>query len=96
MTTTNATLGDCLDSGERIHVYCETWGCHHGKELDLAALAERLGRDHGALHNDLVGLRWRCEKCGGGKVSFRHTPGAMQYGYVTPMETEEDFRQAKN
>ncbi len=87
----NSTLGDMIDNGNKITVYCETWGCQHGKTLDLEALAERYGRDHGALHNDLVGLPWKCEKCGGRKVSFRLQPGAMQYTFHGPEEPDEPF-----
>jgi len=87
----NATLGDMIDHGNQITVYCETWGCKHGKTLDLMALADRYGRDHGALHWDLVKLPWKCEKCGGRQVSFRITPGSKQYTFQRPNEPDEPF-----
>lgn len=36
----------------------------HSGRLDLEALARRLGPDHGALRDDLVGL-FPCQKCMG-------------------------------
>jgi hypothetical protein len=91
MAMTNATLGDMLDNGDQLTVYCETWGCQHGKTLDLAALAERYGRGHGAMHRDLVKLPWKCEKCGGRNVSFRVSPGAMQYTFHRAVDPDEPF-----
>jgi hypothetical protein len=76
----NSTFGQCLDSGYEIYVCCESSShCHHGKKLDLEAMAAKYGRDHGTLHADLIKLRWKCEKCGGRKVSFRYQPGGIQY-----------------
>ena len=63
----NGTLGDCLDNGYGIRATCTA--CWHGADLDIEALARKLGREHGALHNDLVPLL-RCTKCPENRVSL--------------------------
>jgi hypothetical protein len=74
MIDTNSTFGACLDSGCGIIVNCvSSYECHHWKKLDIAAMVEKYGRDHGALHKDLIKLPWKCERCGGSKVSFTST-----------------------
>jgi hypothetical protein len=70
------TIGEMIDKGWTVRVYCEARNCHRGADVDLAALAARLGRDHGALHADLVG-HFRCA-CGSRHVSFRLSPNVPQ------------------
>jgi len=65
--STNRTLGECIKYGYRITAYCN--GCHHNVALDLPALAEKLGEDHGALHNDLV-PKLRCVECRGKNIGI--------------------------
>jgi hypothetical protein len=84
MTSQNATFGDCLDSGYSIRVYCDSISCSNGRALDLEAMVAKYGRDHGALHNDLIKLSWRCDKCGGRKVTFRYQPGTKEYDAKRP------------
>ena len=48
--------------GEKPFLNCGYSACNHGIQIDLAALAARLGRDHGAMHDDLVRL-FRCQRC---------------------------------
>lgn len=72
------TLGKMIDSGHRIAVYCERPShdpvkCNHSAWLGPPALAERLGRDHGALHDDLV-PKLRCSKCQSREVTIRIHP----------------------
>lgn len=62
------TLGAMIDSGHRIAVYC-----------DRPGLAERLGRDHGAMHDDLA-PKLRCSKCGSKAVSIRVHPPTTPSG----------------
>ena len=85
------TIGDMIDKGFTLWVYCDTWGCHHGKQADLQALAKLYGRDHGAMHDDLVKLPWRCEECGGRKVTFRMQPGSKQYQSGKPDDGDVPF-----
>jgi len=44
--------------------------CHHNVDLDLEALARRLGPEHEALHKDLV-PKLRCRPCGSKNVGIR-------------------------
>lgn len=73
-----STIGDHIDGFYRIHYYCEDrWPdsgpCHGSGEVDLVALAETLGRDHGSLARDLKPHIF-CGKCGGNTISFRLSP----------------------
>lgn len=43
--------------------------CRRTARLDLGALKERLGPDHGAMHDDLV-PKLRCSECGGRNVGL--------------------------
>jgi hypothetical protein len=65
-----STLGAQADTGTPVTAYCNTRECGHSAELDIPALAEKLGRDHGAMHWDLVPLL-RCSKCGGKSIGLR-------------------------
>lgn len=82
MICPNDTFGHLLESNWSVYIYCEssTW-CHHWKKMDVKAMAARYGMDHGSLHKDLIKLPWKCEKCGGRKVSFKYQPGGKQYDY---------------
>ncbi len=40
-----ATLGGVLDVGDGLTAHCERRTCGHYAPLDVAAMAERLGRD---------------------------------------------------
>lgn len=91
MSISITTFGDMIDKGFTLWVYCDTWGCHHGKQADLHALAARYGRDYGSTHDDLVKLPWRCEKCGGRKVTFRLQPGSKQYLRRNPDDGDVPF-----
>jgi hypothetical protein len=56
------TIGDLVAENASLYVNCEHPQCQHTKLLDLTALIDRLGRDHGAMHDDLV-RKFRCTKC---------------------------------
>lgn len=75
MTLYIDTIGALIDSLTTLTVYCADDNCWHGKDVDLEKLAARIGRDHSCMHSDLIKLNWRCEKCGGRKVTFRLAPG---------------------
>lgn len=64
------TLGQLIDSETDLTAYCYAMGCRHYRELDLKALARKLGRNHGAMHNDLV-PKLGCSKCGSRRVGLR-------------------------
>ena len=82
MTITNNTIGAMIDQGYSLTIHYQSQGCGQSSPVDLQALADRYGRDHGALHADLIKLPWRCDQCGGRQVSFRLQPGAIQYGFT--------------
>lgn len=56
------TLADVLAANESLWVNCSHPLCSHSHQLDVRALADRLGENHGAMHNDLVRL-FRCARC---------------------------------
>jgi hypothetical protein len=56
------TLADVLAANEALYVNCSSAACFHTAKMDVRALADRLGPDHGAMHDDLVKL-FRCTKC---------------------------------
>lgn len=83
----NATFRHSIENGDKIYIVCASSSyCSHLSVMDLQAMAARYGLDHGSLHADLVKLPWRCEKCGGHKVTFRYQPGKHEYKYSTPSE----------
>jgi hypothetical protein len=71
------TIGEMIDKHYGLTVCCEARGCHGGADVDLVALAARLGRDHGAMHDDLAG-KFRCSRCGSRRVSFRISPNVPE------------------
>lgn len=77
MTMSNETIQGAIDLGETIRADCNE--CRHHAVLDLLALRDRLGPEHGALHRDLVPLL-RCSACGGKNISLTMLPGSPEYG----------------
>lgn len=73
------TIQDVIDSGDTIRAYCHAHLCNHSAVLDMIALRDRFGPDHGAMHDDLV-PKLRCLRCGGKKVGIISTPGTKEYG----------------
>ncbi len=61
------TLGDFIEAGYAYSVTCSDCGRH--SNLNLEALAEKLGRDHSALAGDLS-KRLRCKECGSKRMTF--------------------------
>lgn len=78
------TVGDLIDHGYKLRVVCGTDRCHEDKPVDLQKIVERFGGHHRAMQSDLARLPWRCQRCGGRKVSFRISPGGTQYPNVDP------------
>jgi DNA-directed RNA polymerase subunit RPC12/RpoP len=66
------TIGDFIDAGYDYTVTCSDCGRHNN--LNLVALAERLGRDHSALASDLS-KRMRCKVCGSKRMTFNIRTG---------------------
>ncbi|WP_214477404.1 hypothetical protein [Mesorhizobium sp. dw_380] len=56
------TLADTLAAHESVYVNCGHPMCSKSIRLDIQALIDRLGPDHGSMHQDLVGL-FVCPAC---------------------------------
>ncbi len=56
------TIADVIAAGDTIYANCSDPRCFAGTKLDLDALADRLGPDHGAMHDDLTPLL-KCSQC---------------------------------
>ncbi|PZV36311.1 hypothetical protein [Mesorhizobium kowhaii] len=56
------TLADTLAARETMYVNCGHPMCCKSTKLDIQALVDRLGPDHGSMHWDLVG-RFGCSDC---------------------------------
>lgn len=85
--STTTTIQEFIDSGDKLRVYCHASHCNHHAELDMLMLRDKLGPDHGAMHDDLVPLL-RCSKCGGKKVGLIRSPGTKEYS--RPMHSPRD------
>ncbi|MFC6486920.1 hypothetical protein [Nitratireductor sp. GCM10026969] len=83
MPLTVRAIGDVIDGDYTLTAYCYHFGCNHRADLDLAALAARLGRDHSWMRNDLV-PKLCCSKCGSKDIGLRLAPptGAPGQPYV--------------
>ena len=62
-TVTIHSFADMLATGHKLTAFCSNVDCRHCAELDLVALAERFGAEHGGLLAD-IGWRLRCSACG--------------------------------
>ena len=58
------TISKVRDAGSTLYVHCFTYQCPNSalKAIDLDALVERLGADHGCLHDDLI-RHFYCSHC---------------------------------
>ncbi|MDZ5697836.1 hypothetical protein [Chelativorans sp. M5D2P16] len=73
MPLTVSTIGDVIDGDYTLTACCYRFGCNHRAELDLEALATRLGRSHSFRHKDLT-PKLRCSKCGSKNIGQRLSP----------------------
>lgn len=48
------TIQTFIDSGDTYRAYCQNTKCGHHQVLDMIALRDRLGPDHGAFRDDLA------------------------------------------
>jgi hypothetical protein len=65
------TLAHVLRQGDTITARCHRHTCQHSAELDVAVLAERLGRD---CTVPAMRDRLSCAKCGGREVGLTLSP----------------------
>jgi len=75
----NSTIQGMIDGGYSTRAYCQNAKCGHYADLDWPALRDRLGPDHGSMHDDIVPLLV-CSKCGGKDIGLIMTPGTKEYG----------------
>ena len=66
-----STLGHLINRGDTLYACC--YACQRTVEMDLAALAARLGREHSAMHDGLT-PRLKCSACGSRNVGLRISP----------------------
>ncbi|CAN7182074.1 hypothetical protein [Mesorhizobium sp. LjNodule214] len=88
------TLADTLAARKTVYVNCGHPMCGKSTKLDIAALIDRLGPDHGSMHADLVRL-FGCSKC---KAAGRDRRPVF-FTYIPDYEgqqreLETDFREA--
>ncbi|WP_139032229.1 hypothetical protein [Mesorhizobium amorphae] len=100
------TLADTLAARGTVYVNSGHPMCCKSTKLDLGALIEKLGPDHGSMHQDLVGL-FGCSTCkaagatGGRRSShaFPTTPASNVSGTATgnrlSSETKADPAEAR-
>lgn len=84
------TIGDLIGQGFRLSVHCENQFCRHYTELDLDALAERLGPGFATVGspNPLV-AKLRCSACGGKDLGLILSPTT---GYTNgPVSHGQDY-----
>ncbi len=67
------TIQHFIDSGDRLTLYCHNPRCRHHARIDMLKLRDRLGPDHGCLHNDIIHM-FRCSKCGGKELGMICSP----------------------
>ena len=67
MTIRLDTIGSLIENKHILRAYCNS--CRHCVKLDLEALADRLGRDHGSLHDQLV-PKLKCSQCGSKDIAL--------------------------
>jgi hypothetical protein len=91
----NNTLGGMIDMGFDIMVNCSGRGCDRSKRIDLVAVAEKYGRDDGAMHDDLIKLPWRCDQCGCHTYSVIHSPCQVPRNMRPGREAKGDSHKRK-
>ncbi|QKC83619.1 hypothetical protein [Mesorhizobium sp. NZP2077] len=56
------TLAETLAARETVYVHCGHPACCKSTKLDVQTLIDRLGPDHGSMHDDLVRI-FACSHC---------------------------------
>jgi hypothetical protein len=67
------TVQELIDGRFTVTIYCHNPRCHRRAELDLKAVRDRLGPDHGMLLDDIK-HKLRCSKCGGRQFGMTKQP----------------------
>lgn len=72
------TIQTFIDSGDTYRAYCQNTKCGHHQVLDMIALRDRLGPDHGAFRDDLA-HKLKCSKCGGKQIGLIRSPDYAKF-----------------
>lgn len=89
------TIQQFLDSGDRYEIWCDNQECRHHAHIDMAALRDRLGPDHGALRDDIIHL-FRCSACGGKRLGLiRQARGNDEKGTAGAYNYMNQYAKAK-
>lgn len=67
------TIQHFIDLGDKLTLYCHNPRCGHHAQIDMLKLRDKLGPDHGCLHDDIID-KFICSKCGGKKLGFIRSP----------------------
>jgi hypothetical protein len=79
-----STIGDLIAKGYRLSAHCEAGrSCEHSADVDLVALAEKLGRGHSYLAPSIKPY-FKCGNCGSKNIGFIVHAPAPVHGVVTP------------
>jgi hypothetical protein len=57
----DGTIQGFIDRGDTLEIWCHS--CRHHATIDMMKLRDRLGPDHGSMHDDLIHL-FKCSRCG--------------------------------
>jgi hypothetical protein len=68
------TINDLIEEGYVLRVHCNNSpDCYHSAEVDLPALADRIGADHSFLA-DSIRRYFKCSECGSRDIGFIVSP----------------------
>lgn len=74
------TLSRLLQARMNVRAYCEARGCGHNRQVDLAALMDRIGPDAPAMAPDIA-PRFKCAICGSRNVKLIYSPDVRPTGW---------------
>lgn len=87
--TRHTTIGSVIDAGLRIHAFC--LDCSHNEDLDLSAVARKLGRNCSSLPMHLV-PKLVCSNCGGKNVGTVLAPAEQELPKRQVDHVSEEWR----
>ncbi|MEX0408905.1 hypothetical protein ABGN05_25015 [Aquibium sp. LZ166] len=83
------TVQELIDEGYTLHAGCKENTCLRTRPLDLIALRDRLGPEHGTLHHNLA-PKLRCSTCGSKNVGLIVSP--LTHGEIIRRESTSNLR----
>ena len=79
MAIVKNTLGSLIDGGDIMRAVCRPISCGRVVDLDIEALARKLGRDHSCMSKDIA-PKLHCTACGGKNCGIQIVPGNTPSG----------------